>query len=170
MIFYFHLYRTLYDDLTDTRVDDEILNKIKTSDATDSTVSDYGTFKEISNVSFKNGKSGTASYGSEAQPLNGGTVDINVMEYPNAIIELDAAGNTALTIQLTSISTASIGVKGSITIIERNPAGRSITTSPTMGITTSTTTPATNGGFSVDVIDYIILGANNIVGTYWNKL
>jgi hypothetical protein len=144
-------------------------------------ISDYTGFSDLTNVSFTNGRTGLITFGSADAPINGGTVAMNITRYPNAIVEL-STGTSSLTIQLHSDSTVSgvraltstaIGTKGTITIIERSLTGRSVTSSPSMTLTNGsiTTTPAPNiGGYSIDVLEYVIVSASSIPASYSNTL
>lgn len=163
-------------------------NPLKSDDTIDTSSQDYTGFSDLANVGYANGKTRTVTFGTSTEPQNGGTVTMNILQYPNAIIELDDS-NAPLNIELVSIQNqegsarslanplvqTTVGIKGTITIIERNTTGRAVTTDPQMtfatNVVSTTPSPSANpGSYSVDVIEYIILSPTNVPATYRNKL
>lgn len=134
---------------------------------------EYDTFQDLTSVNFANGKTGTKIFGTEAVPVNGGTLTLPVHDYPNAVVQLDPSGTATLNIALNPnvLSLAEVSTKGTITIIERSTTGRPITYSPGFTFTsvndgTDTTAAPAPGGYAIDVITYIVLSPTLVSATY----
>ena len=129
------------------------------------------------------------SLGSSSNPISGGVITLDTTLSLSAIVELSSnAGALSLNLNPSNFNTNEVGNTGNIVIVERNPAGRSITLDPRIqfptyanGIATAfgntgfysstcsnftTSAPPAAGGFAVDAISYYIPKLGFAIGTY----
>lgn len=130
--------------------------------------------QRLNAVSFQNGTTSTR-VGTAAAPINGGSVIVNLAQTTSTVIELSSTTDAlAISYLPTPLTTSEIGLKGTVTIIERSTTGRTINfpdgvTSFTDTRSLSTvTTFAPAGGYAVDQITYVVTGVNQISATYAN--
>lgn len=146
------------------------ISDLGSTEPSDATAQDYTNFSDVSSTNFRSGM-GASNFG----PMEGGSVVMNILETPNAVITLEP-GATPLTIVFEPLTADMIGAKGVITIIEKSTTGRSVETNPQLtfasGLDTITTTPASGNidGYAVDVIDYTAISPTTVIATYANKI
>lgn len=133
-------------------------------------------FNKLSKTSFDVTKPADVLFvGTAANPVNGGSVVIDLSQYTNAVIELsDQSSPLSISFLPTTLTTADIAKKGTITIIERSSTGRVINYDNRVIFTTvsadgsSTTTPPSGGGYSIDTLTYAVINITTISATYEN--
>ena len=131
------------------------------------------------------------SFGTESNPVNGGSLTLDTTTSLSTIIELSSSSSNPLSVMLTpspSFNASQIGTNGSIVIVERSTTGRPITIDPRIQFPTfangqptvftntgfyassmsnfTTSTAPSNGGFAVDTIDYYIPKIGFAIGKY----
>jgi hypothetical protein len=108
-----------------------------------------------------------ATLGTEATPVNGGTVNLDVSATPNAVIQLSSnvpSGNLVLNLYngATQAWTNSlVGTSGNVVIVERSPLGRGLTVDGRLNFPAPLTSPfqttaAYSNAYSVDTLGYFI--------------
>jgi hypothetical protein len=108
-----------------------------------------------------------ATLGTEAAPVNGGTVNLDVSATPNAVIQLSSnvpSGNLVLNLYngATQAWTNSlVGTSGNVVIVERSPLGRGLTVDGRLNFPAPLTSPfqttaAYSNAYSVDTLGYFI--------------
>ncbi len=119
--------------------------------------------------------------GSDATPVDGGTVTINLATKPNAIIQLSSTTpTTPLYINLEddglpiSWSESRIGTRGKIILIERASTGRSVYIDGRLymsstGPVQSTSVP-TGKMRAIDTVDYFIIDQTYGYATYTHQI
>jgi hypothetical protein len=168
-------YSRFYNDLPDAQKKVAVfgMNDLLHNDANQTP--EYTAFGDLTNVSFTNGQTGSKMFGSEDVPIDGGSITLDINQYPNAIIQLDEGATTLLIDVLPNpLTSAEVGTKGTITIIERSTIPRTCTcpvgfifTSANAG--TLTTAAPELGGYSIDVITYIVLSPTLVSATFENR-
>lgn len=129
---------------------------------------------DMTHVAFLNAKTGTKIFAHKSNKtigLNGGELFLEVLKYPNAIVQLDQGMQEAKMTLLPSMMTQEmIGTVGTLTYIERSIYGRNLVWKPNFTFSSTndnqymktTPSPDTNGGYTVNVFQYTILGPDLI--------
>jgi hypothetical protein len=112
--------------------------------------------------------------GTEASPIDGGVIDINISLVPNAFIEL-STGNNPLTINFLPVTFDSsyVGKKGKIYLRERSPDGRLLVVDSRVYFSSlyqAGYTSDVSGNPQIDVLEYEIIKSNLVVGIYEKRV
>lgn len=174
-------YSRFYNDLPDVqkKVATFGMHELHYTDSNDRP--DYRAFEDLTNVSFKVGKTGTHLFGTKDSPWIDTLIPIDVPLYPNAIVELGPNIVGSYTVNLNHATgypdlSYVIGHKGTITIIERSAQPHSISFTPFFEAAFSNegvmTTPAPDalGGYSVDELIYLVCSSDLVIASYRNIL
>lgn len=128
-------------------------------------------FQRLNGVSFETGFT-VSKIGSSDAPLSGGSVVINLAQTTNTVVELSTSTDSlSMSFLPTPLTTAQIGIKGTITLVERSESGRTLNFPDGITVLTSvvtSTTSAPSGGYAIDTITYTVIGVNQISATYQN--
>ena len=174
-------YSRFYNDLPDAQKKVAVfgMQDLKFTDSND--FPGYVAFGDLLNVSWTNGKTGTRVYGTEQSPWVNNSIDVNLWDAPNGIVELDPGTNNAYLVNLNPtrdvLNQSVVGIKGTITFIERSPDAHEILYNPTFTFAVgknqgvmSTPAPDAWGGYAVDELIYIVLTPTMISASYRNVL